>query len=292
MRGPLPRRRFIVGLTAAGVTPMVAAACAQPERQLLDEFADTDIVLAPADQSEQPGSQISGDSEAPSTTAPLADTSDRFGEGSPMVPETDLPGLAFVATAASDSVTLATAPGSDEAVFIYSNPLPGGGPLLFLVEQFSGSDQLEVLAPGLPAGAFAWANGADVTISHHNFSLLLDLTGLRLILFERELAVFQTQIGLNTDSAPLPGGRYFTTELLTFDDPNGPLGAHAFSISGYSAELSPFSAAPGELGIHGTDQPLTVGTQTTRGSVRITNEDMATLVNDIGLPAGVPVVVV
>jgi len=270
---------------------MALAACAQPERQLLEEFADSEIVLAPGTTVAPVDDEGAAETTGGDSSSDLVDTSDRFGPGSPQVPAADLPGLSFVATATTAMVDLSNAANSSDPIFSYANPLPSGAALTLLVEQFAGAERLEVLVPGIPTGAFGWVDASDVALSHHNFSLLVELSNQRVTVFERELSIMQADAAINPGSAPLASGRYFTTELVNFADTTA-FGPYGFGLSGSSASLEPFAGEPGQLAIHGTDEPETIGTPVTSGSIRLRNEDMDTLVQQIGLPAGVPVVVI
>ena len=49
------------------------------------------------------------------------------------------------------------------------------------------------------------------------------------------------------------------------------------------------AGGPGQLGIHGTNDPATLGTAVSSGCIRMSNDDISFLVESIGLPVGVPV---
>ena len=91
----MERRHFLLGASALGLT-----ACAQPERSLLDEWADNELELVP------------GGPRTPSTTTTAApvgdsDTVAPAEENSPYpfdIPPEDLPGLSFVAEAIVSTV--------------------------------------------------------------------------------------------------------------------------------------------------------------------------------------------
>ena len=73
-------------------------------------------------------------------------------------------------------------------------------------------------------------------------------------------------------------------------NPNTVYGRFAYGLLGYSEVLTEFEGGPGQLGIHGTNEPQTIGQQVSAGCIRLRNEDIELLVPI--LPLGVPVEVV
>ena len=69
-------------------------------------------------------------------------------------------------------------------------------------------------------------------------------------------------------------------------------GAYAYGLSGYSETFTTFAGGDGQLGIHGTNDPDSLGTNVSSGCVRLHNDDVTYLVETVGLPIGVPVDVI
>ncbi len=55
--------------------------------------------------------------------------------------------------------------------------------------------------------------------------------------------------------------------------------------------LTEFAGGDGVIGIHGTDRPDLVGTDVSSGCIRLPNDVITALVEDIGLPLGTPVTI-
>ncbi|MEM8708971.1 MAG: L,D-transpeptidase [Actinomycetota bacterium] len=279
----MQRRHFLLGAGALGLT-----ACAQPERQLLDEWSGQQFTLEPG------GPRTT--TTTTTTTVPAADDTVAPVEAeSPYpvdVPEEDLPGLSFVAEAVVPLVTVTGTPGGDDVLFQFENPIPSGGPLVFLVEEFDGLENLRVLLPTRPNGSFGWIRGTELLLTRHNYSIQVRLDDFLLVLFERGIPIFETTVGVARDNAPTPLGRYYTTELLRPPRPDTLYGAYAYGLSGYSEVLTEFAGGDGQLGIHGTNDPSTLGTNVSSGCIRLHNDDISLLVEEVGLPVGVPVEVV
>jgi hypothetical protein len=161
-------------------------------------------------------------------------------------------------------------------------------PLLFLVRRDLG-EWLEVYVPVRPNGSTGYVRRSDVTISTHAYRIEIYLSDHNLKVFNGTNLVMDTSIGVARASAPTPGGIFFTTELLQPPDPSGPYGPYAFGLSGYSEVYTSFAGGSGQLGIHGTNQPSSIGRNVSNGCIRLRNDDISKLAAI--LPLGVPVLV-
>ncbi|MCP5032969.1 MAG: L,D-transpeptidase [Actinomycetia bacterium] len=102
--------------------------------------------------------------------------------------------------------------------------------------------------------------------------------------------VFTTKIAIGTGETPTPIGSLFTTVLYEVPDPSGPYGPYAFALSGFSEVLSSFGGGDGLIGIHGTNDPSSLGTEVSHGCIRIPN-DLITQMAEM-VPLGTPVRIV
>jgi lipoprotein-anchoring transpeptidase ErfK/SrfK len=82
---------------------------------------------------------------------------------------------------------------------------------------------------------------------------------------------------------------FYIKELLQPPNPNGPYGPYAYGLSGFTTvkELANFEGGEGTIGIHGTNDPSSIGTSVSHGCVRMRNEDITKLAKV--LPLGTPV---
>jgi len=277
----MDRRAFLLGGGIIGL-----AACAKPQRDLLASKNIDAITL-------QPGTVA----PATSTTAASSVTDPGpavVGTQSPYpvaVPEEDLPGISFVANAVGATVSVSETLGGP-INWTFDNPIASHGPLVFLLDSFESLDWYRVLLPVRPNGSFGWVSASEVMLTRHNYRLLVELDAFRISLFDHERLAFTTEIGVARANAPTPQGIYYTTELLDPIVPNSVYGTYAYGLSGYSDTFTEFNGGPGQLGIHGTNDPGTIGTNVSSGCIRLRNDDIAVLVEEIGLPVGVPVEVV
>ena len=64
---------------------------------------------------------------------------------------------------------------------------------------------------------------------------------------------------------------------------------YAYGLSGFSNVLESFNGGTGVIGIHGTNEPDKVGTDVSSGCIRLHNDAITRMVEEIGLPLGTPV---
>jgi lipoprotein-anchoring transpeptidase ErfK/SrfK len=228
----------------------------------------------------------SGDDDAAVTNVPEGSeraTAPSSTTTAPPAPETP---ASLVAQAVGEQVQVFASPDEGEPTTALDNPNENGAPLVFLVEQEQG-DWLQVLLPIRPNGSTGWVRRADVTVASNPYRVDVTLGAHTLAVYDGDTLVSEHPIGVGTASTPTPGGKYYIKELLEPPDPDGPYGAFAYGLSGFSNVLDEFNGGDGVIGIHGTNDPSTVGTDVSHGCIRLTNEAITELV--AMLPLGTPV---
>lgn len=194
--------------------------------------------------------------------------------------------LTTVAESEGASVAVFDSPQTSRPARELHNPQPSGAPLVFLV-QGRRPGWLRVLLPVRPNGSSGWVREDDVTLSQHNFHIVVELGAHRITTYEGGNVILREKIGVGTRRAPTPRGLYFIKELLRPPDPTGPYGPYAYGLSGFSNVLTSFAGGDGVIGIHGTNDPSSLGTDVSHGCIRMSNEGITKLANL--LPLGVPV---
>jgi len=165
-------------------------------------------------------------------------------------------------------------------------PRPSGAPTVFVVLQRR-TAMAEVLLPLRPPGSSGWVRLGDVRLTQHRWRIVVELAAYRLTVFQGPDVVRVETIGIGTAGTPTPGGRWYTTELLQPPSPDGPYGTYAFGLSGFTGSEDGPAGAYGELGLHGTNDPSTLGRNVSLGCLRMSNEAISALATQ--LPLGVPV---
>jgi lipoprotein-anchoring transpeptidase ErfK/SrfK len=140
--------------------------------------------------------------------------------------------------------------------------------------------------PARPNGTRGWLAAADVTTQEITHSVNIYLAAHRLDLMDRGELVRSYPIGVGTKDTPTPPGEYYATTKMAPPNPKGLYGVLAIGISAFSEKLTNWPKQ-GQVGIHGTNEPDKIGTDVSHGCIRLRNEDILQLTNDV--PLGTPV---
>ena len=161
-------------------------------------------------------------------------------------------------------------------------------PQSFLVLDESG-DFLHVVVPGRPNGATGWVQRSDVDVSRVDHELRVDLGARTLTWLHDGQVRFETTAAIGSEEFPTPTGAFFVTDVLDSPD-DGPYGNFAIGLSGRSVQLTDFAGGDGQIGIHGTNDPSSIGLAVSHGCVRVPNDVITQLATS--LPLGTPVTIV
>ncbi|MDQ3573466.1 MAG: L,D-transpeptidase [Actinomycetota bacterium] len=116
---------------------------------------------------------------------------------------------------------------------------------------------------------------------------MVELGAHRITVHQGADVILRERIGVGTTQAPTPRGLYYIKELLRPPDPTGPYGPYAYGLSGFSNVFTSFAGGEGVIGIHGTNDPSSLGSDVSHGCIRMSNKGITELANV--LPLGVPV---
>jgi hypothetical protein len=172
---------------------------------------------------------------------------------------------------------------------------PEGAPLVFLVKTTDGravdvdAEWLHVYLPIRPNGSGGWLRSSDVTLRRNDYRIAIDLDDHDLTLFHRGNVQLTTSIGVGTSRMPTPGGVYYVKELLEPPEDDDLYGPFAYGLSGFSDSpgAASFRGGDGTLGIHGTNDPSSIGKDVSHGCIRVPNEVIRHMART--LPMGTPV---
>lgn len=148
----------------------------------------------------------------------------------------------------------------------------------------------EVALPIRPNGGTGWVPTGSVWVTKTPFRVFIDLDARTLRVENDGEGVFTAEVAVGTDENPTPRNGTFVTELIENVEPEGAYGPYAFGLGLHSDTLTEFNGGPGQVGVHGTNQPQLIGSAVSHGCVRLSNDDIRAMV-DLGLPLGVPVFV-
>lgn len=199
----------------------------------------------------------------------------------------------LIATAPGQELTVYAAPdGAPQQTVVAADVLtvPDQTPLVFLVKDRQ-DGWVELYLPVRPNGTTGWAPESDVSLSSTTYRVEVTLSEFSLVVYDGDQEIYTTPIGLGRDEMPTPGGVYYIRELLQPPDPTGLYGPYAYGLSGYSPVLDSFAGGDAVIGIHGTDDPTSIGQSVSHGCIRLPNDAITNLVTQVGLPLGTPVTI-
>lgn len=259
----VPRRRTIFIVAAAVVVVAVIIV--------------TCVLLFGRDQpvsSPSPSPSMSASPDA-APTAPPETVDD------PVAP-VNAPAVSTVAAVLGADVPVSAEPGG-AATQTLSNPQESGAPLVFLVVAQQG-DWVQVQLAQRPNGSTGWVPASAVSLSTTPYALVVTTSTKTLDLYQDGALVQSYSVATGTGGTPTPVGNFALTELLA--PTNDGYGPYAYGTTAFSDALNSFGGGPGQIGLHGTDDSASIGTDASHGCVRMTNADITALAKL--LPLGTP----
>jgi lipoprotein-anchoring transpeptidase ErfK/SrfK len=201
--------------------------------------------------------------------------------------------------AAPPATVIATATSADLPVFAHAGDASPqehltrrtgyGSPRVVDVVGQRGS-WLLVLLPSRPLGSTGWVRAGDVRLSRTTYRVEVSLARRTMTLYDGSRVVLHGPAAVGAAQTPTPVGRFFVTDLVRVGRTQPWYGPYALGLSGYSPTLTSFAGGDGQVALHGTDHPETVGRAVSHGCVRLSNPTIAALAKV--LPLGAPVFVV
>ncbi|MCR6711881.1 MAG: L,D-transpeptidase [Demequina sp.] len=221
----------------------------------------------------------------------------------PQATASDIPGITATATpdtseytstiahVKGDSIKVSDTPGGPTTSTLKAEDVltvPDQTPLVLLVKQVT-EEGVEVFLPVRPNGTTGWVSPNDVNLYSTDLQLDVYHADHTLTVSEAGQIIATYPIATGQDDMPTPGGTYFIRELLAPPNPKGAYGPYAYGLSGYSPVLDNFNGGDAVIGIHGTDDPSSIGKDISHGCIRMNNADITQLVELWQLPLGTPV---
>ncbi len=141
----------------------------------------------------------------------------------------------------------------------------------------------------VPNGTVGWVRAWAVRTYRVRSRIVVDLSERSLRLYRSGTIELQTPVAVGASATPTPQGRYFVNERYELPDARGPFGPAALGISAHSDVLQHVWVEDGPIGIHGTNEPWSIGRAASHGCIRVANSVMRRLFRLA--PAGTPIVV-
>lgn len=205
---------------------------------------------------------------------------------SPQVPaEPAAAGSALRGVSLVDQLAVFDAPGGNEVTTLPARTAFDTPTVVGIIDQAPGWSQ--ILVPVRPNDLTGWVRTEDVLIEEVDAEIRIDLAARTLRLIESDVLIGEWPVAVGRPDRPTPTGRFFVTDKLATGDASSVWGAHALGISAYSDVLDEFIGGIGQIGVHGTNDPTSIGQNVSSGCVRLPNEVIDALIDR--LPVGTPV---
>lgn len=207
----------------------------------------------------------------------------------PPTTTTTLPPPSSVATTAVQSLQVFDAPGSSNVIASFSAETDYLAPRTLLVTEVQG-DWAKALLPMRPNQSQGWIRLSDVTVSQNPYRITVDLANHELVFTKDGQEILRSPIVGGAPRTPTPLGIYYITDPVDLrSQPGGAYGAFALGLSGYSDVLFEFNGGPGQIAVHGTNNPELMGQDVSNGCIRVPNDVIVQIATQA--PLGTPVVI-
>lgn len=199
-----------------------------------------------------------------------------------------IPSESFRAISTVETLSVYGQPGDAEPVTFLDQRTGFGSARVLLVEQLAG-DWIEVRLSQRPNESVGWVRADNVTVERLEVVVSVDLAQRQLTVFDHGSVVEVQPIAIGSAENPTPTGTFFVTDKLYTADAAGAYGPYAIGLSAYSETLTEFAGGNGQIGIHGTNDPTSIGQPVSHGCIRLPNEIISVLASD--LPLGTMVII-
>lgn len=217
----------------------------------------------------------------PITTEPASEST--AADDAPAEPSAGFRGVSLV----DELVVFDSPEGAEVATLPATTPF-GTPTVVHVVDRAPG--WVQVLVPVRPNDLRGWVRAADVRLEGVDAEIHIDLDDRTLRLTEDGEPAGEWTVAIGRTDRPTPVGTFFITDKLATGDPDSVWGSHAFGVSAYSDVLTDFIGGIGQIGIHGTNDPGSIGIAVSSGCIRLPNEVIDDLITRLSV--GTPVHIV
>jgi lipoprotein-anchoring transpeptidase ErfK/SrfK len=198
------------------------------------------------------------------------------------------PGESFVAAARGRSLAVFRTPVARSTFMRLANPDEFGAPRVLLVRRLR-PGWAQVYLPTRPNFSSGWVPIDSVLLQRDSYRVVVRERLHLLTLWRANRLAMRVGIGVGSALTPTPAGRYYVTQVLQ-PPRGGPFGPYALGLSGHSNVLRSFGGGSGQLAIHGTNDPSSIGRDVSHGCIHLDNAAITRLA--LALPLGTPVQII
>lgn len=192
------------------------------------------------------------------------------------------------AVVTAKSLAVHAAPeGASAVVARLQQRTPLGSPTVLLARA-TRPGWVQVELPIRPNGSLGWVKGAQVRLEPVPGRIDVDLSRRHIVVKLGGRTTATAPVAIGSPQNPTPTGLFFVTDRVRPNVDSGPYGHFALGLSAHSDTLTEFAGSDGQVGIHGTNDPASIGKAVSHGCIRV-----PTAVADVlaQIPLGTPVFV-
>lgn len=173
-------------------------------------------------------------------------------------------GQALVGTS-SGPVKILNRPDGDLVTTLAPRTAYGSARVLAVTDVEGGWAHVQL--PTRPNGSTGWVSSTALHLQSVRDSIVIDVD-------KRTITVTvagKTTAGpaaVGTDADPTPRGTFYVTDMLR-PPAGGAYGTVALGLSAHSDVLTSFAGGDGQIGIHGTNEPASIGKAASHGCIRV-----------------------
>lgn len=179
-------------------------------------------------------------------------------------------------------------PNSTVTLALLSERTEFGSARVLLVEEVV-EGWVRVQLPVRPNETSGWVRADDVTLEEIDALVEVDLDARTITTWFDGEVILTSSVAVGSAENPTPTGTFFVTDKVDTTDDGGAYGPYALGLSAHSETLTEFAGGDGQIGIHGTNAPESIGEAVSHGCVRLPNELISVLATT--LPLGTPVII-
>jgi lipoprotein-anchoring transpeptidase ErfK/SrfK len=157
-----------------------------------------------------------------------------------------------------------------------------------ILNRSCGASWYRVKLPMRPNGIVGYVRPADVLVEKVTTRIAIDISARKLSFYRAGAHVLTTSVAVGSPATPTPIGRYYVNQRIETTNPNGPWGPAALGVSAFSNVLTGWTQG-GPIGIHGTNQPWSIGRAASNGCIRVPNATLRRLFD--ASHGGTPVII-
>ena len=229
---------------------------------------------------------------APTTTTPPQVAADTVSHGPDLWPVADpniqLSGPPYqVGAVVPRKVGVYDSPTAPTPRTSMANTTEHGLQRVFLIAGQDG-DRYKVLLALRPNDSIGWVQTSDLNVSQVTNWIRVSRSGKSITVGDGNQIVLQEPAAVGTGGTPTPLGTFYLTELVRpIYQPY--LGPYAYATSAHSDVFYSFMGGDGMVGLHGTNEPGSIGRAASHGCIRMSNSGITKLASM--LPLGTPLFV-